>query len=192
MPLTPSVPRDSIHNRALDLRGYRREDGLWDIEGHLTDVKAYGFPSELRGWVEAGEPIHDMWIRLTVDDSLTIRAVEAVTDQAPFPVCPSISPNFQRLVGLQIRAGFNSKVRELLGGVEGCTHLVEMLGPLATTAFQTIFPWRNRYAPNETSRPPGKRPRLLDTCHAFDSRGETARALWPDYLKQTAPAPAGE
>ena len=23
--------------------GYRRADGLWDVEGHLTDVKTYAF-----------------------------------------------------------------------------------------------------------------------------------------------------
>ena len=45
MPLSPPAPREPIHTRAIDLRGYRREDGLWDIEGHLTDVKCYDFES---------------------------------------------------------------------------------------------------------------------------------------------------
>ena len=71
-----------------------------------------------------------MWIRLTVDDALTIQAVEAVTDAAPYGVCPSIAPNFQRLVGLAIKPGFTARVKQLLGGVEGCTHLVDLLGPV--------------------------------------------------------------
>ena len=67
MPLSPNVDRDPIHTRAIECKSYRRSDGLWDIEGHLTDVKAYPFLNDFRGEVKAGEPLHDMWIRLTVD-----------------------------------------------------------------------------------------------------------------------------
>jgi hypothetical protein len=181
MPLSAPPPREHIHTRQIECKGYRRDDGLWDIEGHLTDVKTYGFDSEFRGEVAPGMPIHDMWLRLTVDDGLEIRGVEAVTDAGPYRICPEITPNYQRLVGLKIRPGFNGKVKELLGGIEGCTHLVELLGPLATTAFQTIFPWKNRYAPATVERPPGKRPRLLETCHAFAADGEITKRLWPDF-----------
>ena len=41
MPLSPSAPRQLMHNRAIECRGYEREDGLWDIEGHLVDTKTY-------------------------------------------------------------------------------------------------------------------------------------------------------
>lgn len=41
MPLSPPEPREHIHSRDIILRGYRREDGLWDIEAHLTDTKTY-------------------------------------------------------------------------------------------------------------------------------------------------------
>src|SRR5438552_6569811 len=115
MPLSAPAPRQHIHTRQVECRGYRRDDGLWDIEGHLTDVKTYGFESEFRGEVAPGMPIHDMWLRLTVDDALQIHAVEAVTAASPYEVCPAVTPNFQRLVGLKIRPGFNSRVKELLG-----------------------------------------------------------------------------
>jgi hypothetical protein len=183
MPLSPSVPREHIHSRQIELRGYRREDGLWDIEGHLTDTKTYGFTNEFRGEVEPGTPIHDMWLRLTVDDTLTIRGVEAVTDASPYRICPEITSNFQRLVGLQIKPGFNGKVKQLLGGVEGCTHLVELVGPLATTAFQTIYPWKNRQGDKAGRAVPGKRPRLLETCHAFATDSEVVKRLWPEFYR---------
>jgi hypothetical protein len=192
MPLTPAAPREHIHTRTVECRGYRRADGMWDIEGHLTDVKTYAFHNDHRGEVAAGDPVHDMWLRLTIDDSLTIRAVEAVTDKSPFRVCPSIVGNFQRLVGLQLKPGFNAKARQLLGGVEGCTHLVDMLAPIATTAFQTIFPLRDRdrraqakanaagAAAGEAARRT-KRPHILDTCHALRSDGEVVREVWPEF-----------
>ena len=184
MPLPAATPREPIHTRQIDCHGYRREDGLWDIEGHLTDTKAYSFKNEHRGEVKAGEPIHEMWMRLTLDDTMMIQAVETATDHGPYAICPAILPNFQRLKGLKIAKGFNAKVFELLGGVEGCTHHVELIGRLATVAFQTIFPYRNRMAAAEGRKPDGSRkPRLLNTCHAFAENGEIARRLWPELSK---------
>lgn len=192
MPLPTSAPRKAIHARDIVCRGYRREDGLWDIEGHLTDTKSYSFENHERGHVPAGEPIHDMWIRLTIDDELEVKGVEAVTDYSPYRVCGGITANFQRLVGLRIAGGWTRAVKERLGGVEGCTHLVELLGPLATVAFQTIavvvFQERldkaraeGRVDPLETSRP-----MLMDTCHALASDGEVAHREWPAFY--TGPA----
>jgi len=185
MPLSQSKPRQPIHTRQIECRGFRREDGLWDIEGHLTDVKTYGFDGEFRGPVPAGEPVHEMWIRITVDDELVVREIEAVTDKSPYPVCPAITPNFQRLSGLSLRPGFLSKVRERLGGVEGCTHLVELMGPIATTAYQTIYPYRHRVLREAGAPPlnpkPGEKPRLIDTCHAYKRDGEVVKRLWPEF-----------
>jgi len=187
MPLSPSAPREHIHTRQVECRGYRRADGLWDIEGHITDVKTYGFGNRERGEVAAGTPIHDMWIRLTIDDSLTIQAVEAVTDASPYRICPNVTPNFQRLVGLKIGAGFRKRVRERLGGTEGCTHLVELLGPVGTTAFQTVFPMLNRDNrefrgdAKEEGAAKASRPALLDTCYAFARDSEVVKRQWPEF-----------
>jgi hypothetical protein len=183
MPLSEPAAREPLHTRTVTCHGYRRADGLWDIEGHITDVKTYAFDNDWRGTVEPGDPVHDMWIRLTLTDDFLVTAVEAVTDKSPFQVCGGIAGNFQRLVGLRIGPGWTRRIRELLGGVEGCTHLVELLGPVATTAFQTIYPAlaRERQRRQEAGPPTGERPRLLDTCHAFRSDGEVVRRLWPAH-----------
>ena len=110
MPLSPAPPRQSVHDRQVRCQGYRRADGLWDIEGHLTDTKSYDFTNQHRGEVRAGEAVHEMWLRLTIDDDFVIRAVEAVADFAPYRVCPAITPNFQRLVGVKIAPGFRRQV----------------------------------------------------------------------------------
>ena len=80
--------------------------------------------------------------RAYVEDEIV--DVEAVTDKSPYQLCGGIAPDFKKLIGLRIGGGFNRAVRERLGGVHGCTHLVELLGPVATTAFQTTFPTRVR------------------------------------------------
>jgi hypothetical protein len=187
MPLSAPAPREHLHTRQVECQGFQRSDGLWDIEGHMTDRKTYSFPSDERGEVTAGTPIHDMWLRVTLDDGFHIRAIEAVTDGSPFSLCPQITPNFQRLVGLRLGPGFTRKIKELLGGVEGCTHLVELMGPLATTAFQTIFSAKSRERrerANGDATPadqPRKRPRLIDTCHAFASDSPVTKRNWPDF-----------
>jgi hypothetical protein len=192
MPLSPpTVDREPIHTRTVTCRGHRRTDGLYDIEGHLLDQKAYGFPNTDRGWIAPGEPLHEMWLRLTVDETLVIKAVEAVTDNAPYGVCPTITPNFQRLVGLRIKGGFTQAVKERLGGVEGCTHLVELTGPVATTAYQTVMPdvYRRRREAAETAGQaiprrhgaPGIAPALLNTCHAYAANGPVVKREYPDF-----------
>ena len=91
MTLLSPVARKPIHHRRIDCHGYLREDGLWDIEGHLTDVKSYPFPNTFRGEIQPGEPLHDMWLRLTLDDDLTVIRAEASTAAGPFAVCPAVS-----------------------------------------------------------------------------------------------------
>ena len=137
MPLSPPVGRQHLHTRRVTCQGFYREDGLWDIEGRITDEKTYEHANEWRGPLKPGDYVHDMSIRLTLDHRFTIVDVEAVTDSSPYSMCGDITPNYRKLIGLRIGPGFTRAVKERLGGVHGCTHLVELLGPVATTAFQT-------------------------------------------------------
>lgn len=184
MSLSPPADREPIHHRRIDCRGYRRRDGLWDIEGHLVDVKAYPFANAHRGEIRPGEPIHDMWVRLTVDDDLTVVAAEAATDAGPFAVCPAITPAFARLEGLRIGPGWRRAVLARLGGVQGCTHLVELLWPLATAAYQTIHPWRASREPGHDDERP---PQHLDSCHALARDGEVVREHYPKWYTGREP-----
>lgn len=178
MPLSSSAEREPIHTRRIECRGYRRADGMWDIEGRLIDTKSYGFENDWRGRVEAGTPVHDMSIRLTIDDAFTVRGIEAAIDASPFRLCPEITSSFEALNGLSIARGWRRAVAERLGGVHGCTHLVELLGPLGTTAYQTILPLRDRAARGKERR---TKPRAIDTCHALRSDGEIVRREWPEF-----------
>ncbi len=182
MPLSAPVAREAIHNRHVHCAGFRRDDGLWDIEGHIRDTKTYAFENRYRGTVEAGTPIHDMWMRLTIDDELVIQAVEAHTDHSPYTICPDIVPNFQRLLGLRIGPGFRREVSQRLGGVHGCTHLVELLGPMATTVFQTMAGQRRDGQTTNSDELP---PRFLDTCYAHASDGEVVKDIYPKHYTGT-------
>ncbi len=179
MPLSPPAAREHLHTREIEMRGFRRADGRWDIEGHLTDVKTYGFGNEWRGEIGPGTPIHDMWIRLTLDDALTVREIEVTTDASPFRICPEVAPNFAAVTGMTIGPGWNRRVKEALGGRQGCTHLVELLGAMATVAIQTQV--RDREKRVEAAGTPAKRPRFLDSCYALSSDGEVTKRFWPAF-----------
>ena len=176
--LPAPVEREQLHTRRYEFGGYRRSDGLWDIEGQMTDTKTYAFENRHRGEVQAGEALHDMWIRLTIDEDFVVRDIQAATAAGPFAACPSAAAGYKRMIGTKLGRGWRQSIRKRLGGVEGCTHLSEMLQAMATVAYQTLYPVRAKKAA-ENPRP-GKPP-LIDTCHALRSDGEVVKGQWPEH-----------
>lgn len=138
MPLPAPAPRTLKHTRTIVCAGYERADGRWEVDGRLVDVKADTIENWDTGVIPAGQPIHDMHLRLAVDAKMTITASEAAMDHHPWPVCPSIAPRFALLTGLTIKPEFTRKVGDLFGGINGCTHLGSLIGPVATTLMQTM------------------------------------------------------
>ncbi|HLS68015.1 MAG TPA: DUF2889 domain-containing protein [Kiloniellales bacterium] len=179
MPLSEPAAREALHNRQYDFRGFRREDGLWDIEGRIVDTKTYAFENRHRGRIEPGTPVHDMQVRLTLDDDFRIHDIEAVTDASPFAICPGAAPNYRKLIGVRIAPGWRDLLKRELGGTGGCTHITEMLMAIGTVAFQTIVPMRKRERPGAA----GRRPPLLNSCHAFAEDGPVVKDLWPEHWK---------
>jgi len=176
MPLPVSeISRELAHTRRLRFEGYKRADGLWDIEGHLYDVKSHDYALKT-GVRRAGQAIHEMWVRITIDRRMNVLEAEAVSDAVPYPSgCHQAPLAYAKLVGLNLRQGFRKKVHELLGGVQGCTHITEMLAALPTAAIQTFA------GEMREERPPGRKPFQLDHCHAMDTRGETVRRWYPEW-----------
>ncbi len=187
MPLTaPAATRQPLHHRDISVRGYKRDDGLFDIEGHLHDTKAVDF-RVASGPRLAGEALHSMWLRITIDRTLTIVAAEAASDAVPYVgYCDQIAPDYKKLVGLAIRPGFSSRVKELLGGTSGCTHITDLIGIVATTAFQTIA--------GQGLQASGSKPYQLDRCHALALTAPAVARYYPQWYKGEQPvaSPATE
>lgn len=185
MPLTPPNKRQPMHCRDIRCEGFLRDDGLIDIEGQLTDTKPYDFENRDRGgYIRAGEPLHGMSIRIAIDESMTIREAEAVMDHTPYNYCKSVGDIFERLVGITIGPGWTRKVRDTVGGVQGCTHLTELLRNMATTAFQTMVSVRHQLAPAD--QPQSYQdyvPFLINTCHTHAEDSPVVQENWPDFYK---------
>jgi hypothetical protein len=137
--LSPAVPREAVHKRQINCNGFVRDDGLYDIEAELTDHKTYDFPSDFRGIVTPDLAVHHMVLRITIDRDRVIQHAEAITITGPYAICPTANAVFGNLVGLQIGPGWRRKVQVAIGGWHGCTHITELLGPVATIAYQTLY-----------------------------------------------------
>jgi hypothetical protein len=187
MPLPVSnVERELRHTRRTRYEGYKRADGLWDIEAHLTDVKSHDNPMKA-GVRRAGQPIHEMWIRITIDRAFTILDAAASSDAVPYPGgCETIAPKYRKLIGLNLARGFRKHVKDLFGGVKGCTHLTEMLGGLPTAAIQTFA----GEMPEE--RADGRRPFQLDQCHALETSSETVKRWYPKWYRGKSGGKSGK
>jgi hypothetical protein len=180
MPLSPAAARKRLHRRSVRYDGYARDDGLFDVEGHLTDVKDHDH-TLLTGTRRAGEPVHDLWVRVTIDTSLTIHAIETSSDAIPYPGgCERIGPAYARLIGANLLKGFRKTLHDTLGGVQGCTHLTEMLGALPTAAVQMFAGLKKREDEGE------HKPFQLDRCHALETTGDVVRRYYPKWYRGAA------
>lgn len=183
MPLTNPVQREHIHTRKISFEGYEREDGLFDIEAHLVDTKTYAFSNNWRGVIESGVALHEMWLRVTINDKFLITDIEAATDNSPFAMCPEIAADYKKLIGVTMGPGWRSMIRSRMGGVHGCTHLTELLYPMATVAIQTIRPLQNhrrRKADSDSSHHTSK-PFVLNTCHAWAEYSPVVQKNAPNF-----------
>lgn len=175
-----TTARRLVHTREIVCTGYARDDGLYDIEGRMVDTKGHHSNLLLKE-VPRGGALHDMRLTITVDEQLVIRAAHAHLHAAPTPWCAQIETAYAGLVGLQIGKGFTKDLKARLGGTRGCTHLSELLGPMATTAFQTIMGLKSdpahaaRDAIGHTVALPLLP--LLDSCHAWRADGEVVRIV---------------
>ena len=186
MPLPEPAERRHLHTRAVTYRGFLREDGLWDIEGELSDVKTYGFQHSDGRDMPPGAPIHHMAIRLTVDEDMVIRAVATSMDSTPYGECRQGHDPMQQMVGVRLGPGWRQAIEKALGGVRGCTHLRELLFNMATAAYQTVFPWRERerrdagVLPGQNTEPPYH----LGRCIAWDQQGALVQRHYPQFFGQ--------
>lgn len=181
------VPRRPVHTRRISFEGFLREDDLWDIDCTLSDTKADAIQMRERGLLPAGEPVHLLRVRLTVDDGFTIRAVQTAMINTPFNECalPGDAP-MQKLVGLTMGPGWRKKIEGAIGGVGGCTHLRELVFNAATAAFQMIPHYRATQGGRKDDAPAqgGKPPFYMGQCMTWAFDGPVVQRLAPQFYRK--------
>ncbi|THF61681.1 DUF2889 domain-containing protein [Pseudothauera rhizosphaerae] len=180
MPLSPPKrPRQRVHTRRIVVEGFRRDDGLLELEACLADVKDLDYPIA-SGVRRAGDPVHEMRVRVTLAPDFTIVDAEACSDWVPYPGgCDTIGPAYGQLVGLNLVRGFRKTVGEMFADVRGCSHITELLSSLPTAAIQTFATFRRD---NEDT---GEKPFQLDRCHALETSSAVVRLHYPKWYRGT-------
>jgi hypothetical protein len=181
----PTAPRRRLtHTRRFQCEGYHRADGLWDIEITMIDTKPEDFPMT-RQVLLAGQPMHHMALRLTIDSGYVIHDVLVNSLASPYPgTCDSISQAYRGLIGLNLMKGFRKEVQTRFQGVQGCTHVSEMFLLAPTVAIQSLVEerWHTRHTSQE-------RPLEIDGCHALSESGSIIREVYPKWWKNVPKTP---
>ncbi len=182
MPLPPpTAERARLHLRSVALEGFKRSDGLWDIEARIVDTKDQDYPLS-SGLRRPGEAVHDMSVRVTIDAKMNILEAAACTDAAPYlGHCDSVPPDYSRIVGLNLFHGFRKAVKDLYGGTRGCAHVSELLMQLPTVALQTFA---SEVLDNDDSK---HKPYQLERCHALVAHSEAVRRFYPRWYRSEKP-----
>ena len=178
MPLPVSAsPRRRVHARRIEVEGFLRADGLYELDASLCDVKDVDYPLA-SGLRPAGVPVHLMRVRVTLDAAFNIVDAVACSDGVPYPgLCDTIGPAYRKLIGLNLVRGFRRTVGEMFADVRGCTHMSELLMSLPTAAIQTFATFRTD---NEDSP---EKPFQLDRCNALETSAEAVRRYYPKWYR---------
>jgi Protein of unknown function (DUF2889) len=178
--LPAPVPRRHLHDRKITYRGYLRDDGLWDIEGELRDSKSFPISLGYRGDMPTDAAIHNMLIRITIDDDMVIHDIAAAMPYTPYLECrPAIDP-IRAVIGLQMGRGWKKKIESTIGGLQGCTHVRELLSGAATAAYQTVYPYRSNNSKIKSSEVT-EQPKHLNQCTAWDLQGDVVMRYFPQF-----------
>ena len=170
-----------LHNREYDVRSFRIDATTIVLRGAVRDIKPAGMYM-----VDDTEPlvVHHMVVDLTVDVStMTITDAATVMEVHPHPTCTAIIAHSDKLFGISLSRGYNSKVRELFGGPRGCSHIGALLAAMGPIGVQTMWSLRiantrdsggRLWSSSETS--PEDRRAIsamnINSCHVWDEDGE--------------------
>ena len=135
---------EKLHTRSIKVTTYDYEGQRIIVEGVLKDDRfqeSYSFTGEKF----AGGTIHHMTIRLLVNCSnLTIEDIDVNLPFVPRKECRETINCLAPIKGMIITKGFTAKVKKLVGGKKGCTHLVELILAMAPAAIQGFASHQSR------------------------------------------------
>jgi hypothetical protein len=189
MTLPSAAPdRQLKHRRQIDVQVFSRGNGLWEVDALLTDVKTR-VALMTDGPRQPGTPIHEMLLRLVVNQQLDILQAGSETRFMPYNgICNEHGDTYAQLVGLNLLKNFRGAVRERLGGVLGCTHLTEMAQVLPTAVVQAFA---GDVIDTRGDSDGATQPFQIGRCHALRSDGLAVRQFYPRWYRPSANVDAG-
>ena len=178
------------HERSIAYRSFERSDGLFEIEGHLRDMKGYDYIDRERGTMAPGTPLHDIVAVLVFDAEMNVRDFSYELRATPFSYClGAVDP--AKLAGASIARGWRASLAAAFGPHGGCTHLRELVFGMGTVAFQTVSALRDQkmFQAGRSDADRTQRPFFLGGCHSWAPDSPVVERYLPQYhSKQDAGA----
>ena len=188
-PENANKSRRLMHTRSITCEGFLRDDGLWEVEAWLRDTKPFPQPaSSFRDELKPGDPVHDIGLRIAIDETMTIHEAQAMMRGTPYTTCIDVEPILARLVGERIGPGWREAVRRKIARLETCTHLMELLGPAVATLYKTMSHGKKPDGRDslEEQQNSGKRPFFIGGCHSWRTDGPIVAAMFPQFAAKPA------
>jgi len=178
-----AAERQLKHRRQIDAQVFSRGDGLWEVDAVLTDTKTR-VANMMDGPRQPGTPIHDMLLRLVVNEKFDIVEAGSETRWMPYTgTCNDHDDAYAALVGMNLMQNFRQALRQKLGGVLGCTHITELAQTLPTAVVQAFV---GEVIDTRGTAQGAKQPFQIDRCHALRSDGEIVRLQHPRWYRAAA------
>jgi hypothetical protein len=174
-----------MHTRRIEMHAFLREDGLWDIEAHLRDEKPFDYVDPGRGLQRAGDAVHDLHVRLTLDDERIVRDVAVEMGSMPFGTCHHVKETLRPLIGERVGRGWRQALKKIARNTT-CTHVHELLVPMATVVHQGMSLGREPDGKTAIQPDPtlGEQPFFVDDCYSWRADGPVVAQFFPQFSRR--------
>jgi len=171
-----------VHTRKIEIHTYDLGKNQILVEGKLADTRS----AALQEPESSPVLIHDLIARLWVQGpDFTIIKAEAEMVHIPRNICPDILPVVKKLVGMKIITGFTQRVKDVIGGINGCAHLTSLFQTLGPAAVQGYFAAYGRRGKERSLDDPDIS-RVIDSCHVWRKDGPYVGSLLAMLKKSKA------
>ncbi len=130
------IKHEKVHTRQIDITTYDSGENAIIVEGKLKDDR---WQEIYRPTGEIAPPatVHHMIIRMKVRrPELVIEDIDVAMPTVPQEECTDTRTSLQPVIGMKITSGFTTLVKDMVGGIKGCVHLVALLTAMAPAALQ--------------------------------------------------------
>ncbi len=127
---------EKYHTRSIETGTYDYDETRFVTEGVLTDRRFKEFHLAT-GDVKKPGVLHQMVVRLLVNKAdLVIEDLETEMRAVPREECRDCTHCLDGIKGARVVGGFTAKVKEIAGGVKGCSHLAALLTAMGPAVIQ--------------------------------------------------------
>ncbi len=168
---------EKIHNRNIDISTFECDDERIIIVGELVEKRLKPYYT-VKGELHEPDTVHHMLIRMQIEVStLTIKEIEVELIETPHEECPELTGCLDCMKGMRIAPGFSTRVREMVGGPAGCSHLTTLLLAMAPAAVQGYWVHRSQKPIESGISEEMMEQYLVDTCRVWRKDGPLARRV---------------